>query len=436
MALDTFIETANVSKFLFCRVSGRRTGFHFAWKRSSEIGTSEIAMARSVPLDLTAAFSRFRAADPSRLHFAAHSHHFWPDVTFEAQQAAWTEAARRADDKWDYVLGEVWPTVAAGIARHLNLPDPATLVPGPNTLDFANRLLSCGPSDRAMRVVTTDGEFHSFRRQIARLAEDGLVALTTVPTAPFDTLAERLITAARVEDADLVYVSQVFFNSGFALTHLAALVDGLSAPQRFVVIDGYHGFLARPTDLGAIADRAFYIAGGYKYAMAGEGACFMHCPPGFGPRPRNTGWYAGFGSLSGAQTGVPYPADGFRFMGATFDPSGLFRLRAVFDWLAEEGIDAALVHAHVEALQARFMVAMAEKPWGPFSAEHLMVPLDEPARGNFLTFEDAEAGTWYQRLRDAGIVTDVRGTRLRVGFGLYHAAADVDALIARLRTLG
>ena len=79
---------------------------------------------------------------------------------------------------------------------------------------------------------------------------------------------------------------------------------------------------------------------------------------------------------------------------------------------------------------------MAEKPWGPFSAEHLMVPLDEPARGNFLTFEDAEAGTWYQRLRDAGIVTDVRGTRLRVGFGLYHAAADVDALIARLRTLG
>ena len=37
-----------------------------------------------------------------------------------------------------------------------------------------------------------------------------------------------------------------------------------------------------------------YLAGGYKYAMAGEGACFMHCPPGFGARPRNTGWYASF----------------------------------------------------------------------------------------------------------------------------------------------
>ncbi len=392
-------------------------------------------MARPVPFDLTAAFSRFRGADPGRLHFAAHSHHFWPDVTFEAQQAAWTEAARRVDDKWDYVLGEVWPAVAAGIARHLNLPDPATLVPGPNTLDFANRLLSCGPSDRAMRVVTTDGEFHSFRRQIERLAEDRLVALTVVPVAPFESVAERLAAAARAQDADLVYVSQVFFNSGFALTDLAALVDELSVPQRLVVIDGYHGFLARPADLGAIANKAFYIAGGYKYAMAGEGACFMHCPPGFAPRPRNTGWYAGFGHLSGAQQGVPYPAGGFRFMGATFDPSGLFRLRAVLDWLAREEIDAGLVHDHAEALQARFMAAMAEKPWGPFSADRLVVPINEAARGNFLTFEHADANAWYQRLHEAGIVTDVRGTRLRVGFGLYQAAADVDALIARLRSL-
>ena len=33
--VHSFTETANVSKFLFCRVSGRRTGSHFAWKRSS-----------------------------------------------------------------------------------------------------------------------------------------------------------------------------------------------------------------------------------------------------------------------------------------------------------------------------------------------------------------------------------------------------------------
>ena len=64
-----------------------------------------------------------------------------------------------------------------------------------------------------------------------------------------------------------------------------------------------------------------------------------------------------------------------------------------------------------------------------------MVPLANPARGNFLAFEHADANGWYRRLHDAGIVTDVRGTRLRVGFGLYHNAEDVDRLIARLRKL-
>jgi len=392
-------------------------------------------MVRHLPLDLAAAFSRFRGADKDRLHFAAHSHHFWPDVTEAAQQLAWADAARLADDKWDHVLGEVWPAVRAMLARHLKLSDPATLVPAPNTFEFVNRLLSCGPLDRPMRIVCTDGEFHSFRRQTERLAEDGIVALTVVPTEPFATFVARLAAAVKEQTPDLVFVSQVFFNSGFALTDLEALVDQIAAPERMVVIDGYHGFMARPTDLSRIADRAFYIAGGYKYAMAGEGACFMHCPPGFGPRPRNTGWYAGFGNLSGVQKGVPYAEDGWRFMGATFDASGLYRLRAVLEWLVREDIDAALVHRHAEALQARFMTAMMEKPWGIFSADNLVVPLDNPARGNFLTFQSADAGRWYDRLHAAGIVTDVRGDRLRLGFGLYHNADDVERLVARLRSL-
>ena len=389
---------------------------------------------RPVPLDLSAAFARFRNADPERLHFAAHSHHYWPDVTRDAQIKAWDDAARLADDKWDNVLDTVWRGVSGGVARHLGLPDAATLVPAPNTHSLVNRLLSCCPAGKPPRVLTTDGEFHSFRRQSERLAEDGLIELHAVPAEPFATLADRLAAAAAI-GPDLVYVSQVLFNSGFALDDLAKVVDMLAAPGRLIVIDGYHGFLARPTDLGAIADRAFYIAGGYKYAMAGEGACFMHCPPGVAPRPRDTGWFASFGSLATSGHGVAYPADGWRFAGATFDPTSLYRLHAVLEWLAADDIDAALIHAHAVALQEEFMAAMAREAVGPFEAERLVVPLSEPARGNFLAFEHPQAAQWYQRLHAAGIVTDVRGTRLRLGFGLYHTASDVARLIERLRRL-
>jgi kynureninase len=391
--------------------------------------------ARPLPLDVSSAFTRFRNADPQRLHFAAHSHHYWPDVARDAHIRAWDDAARLADDKWDNVLGTVWREVSGGVARHLGLADSNTLVPAPNTHEFVNRLLSCCPTERPARVLTTDGEFHSFRRQSERLAEEGLIILRAVPAEPFAALAERLTAAARDLAPDFVYVSQVLFSSGFALADLPALVASLAAPGRLIAIDGYHGFLARPTDLAAIADRAFYIAGGYKYAMAGEGACFMHCPPGIAPRPPNTGWFAGFGGLSAEQDGVTYPADGWRFAGATFDPTPLYRLRAVLEWLAAEDIDAGLIHAHAVALQGQFMAAMTNRAVGPFSAEHLVVPLREPARGNFLAFEHPQAAQWYRRLHAAGIITDVRGTRLRLGFGLYHTSGDVEQLIARVRGL-
>jgi kynureninase len=388
------------------------------------------------PFDLAAEFSRFRQNWPRQLHFAAHSHHFWPDATREAQLRCWDDAARLVDGKWEEVLGPVWQRVAQGVAKHLSLPDTDGLAPANNTHEFVNRLLSCLPRERRPRILTSDGEFHSFRRQAERLAEEGLIALTVVPAEPFASLTERLIAAAKADPSiDMVFVSQVQFNSGYALTDLEALVDGVSAPGRLVVIDGYHGFLARPTDLSAIAGRAFYIAGGYKYAMAGEGACFMHCPPGFAMRPRDTGWYASFGALSGPQGGVGYAENGWRFMGATFDPSGLYRMSAVFDWLERQGLDAAAIHDHALALQEIVMAGLAERPCGVLAPENLVVPLAEPARGNFLTFRHADAPLWHDKLKQAGITVDLRGDRLRLGFGLYQTAADAQVLLERLARL-
>ena len=63
----------------------------------------------------------------------------------------------------------------------------------------------------------------------------------------------------------------------------------LSLPDGpWVVIDGYHAFMAIAEPLGALAARSvFYLGGGYKYAMAGEGAAFMHAPPASGQGRRS-----------------------------------------------------------------------------------------------------------------------------------------------------
>ena len=64
-----------------------------------------------------AGFTRFLEAAPERLHFAAHSHHAWPDVSFEAQQQAWLDAARLADDKWGHVFSDVIPKAQRHVAK-------------------------------------------------------------------------------------------------------------------------------------------------------------------------------------------------------------------------------------------------------------------------------------------------------------------------------
>jgi selenocysteine lyase/cysteine desulfurase len=381
-------------------------------------------------------FRHFLEAEPARLHFAAHSHHYWPDVTLEAQRDCWLEAARLVDRKWPHIFEAVIPEVQQRIAGHLNLPDPASLAFAPNTHDLLRRLLSCLPAGRPPRILTSDAEFHSFARQAARLEEDGLAKVIRIPVEPVGDFTGRFAAAAQAGDFDLIFFSQVFFNSGFALTDLDALVAELPEDP-MVVIDGYHGFLARPTDLSGLASRAFYLAGGYKYAMSGEGVCFLHVPPGQALRPRDTGWYAAFGALtaSGGEE-VAYAPDGARFLGATFDPVGLYRLRAVLRLLEQLGLDAGAVHRLARGLQDHFLAGLRNGRPAVLPAASLLLDPAEVPCGNFLTFDLGEAAaTTHGRLRQAEIVTDYRGDRLRLGFGIYQEAADVDALLERLAGL-
>jgi selenocysteine lyase/cysteine desulfurase len=371
-------------------------------------------------MNLKEGFSRFLAARPGRLHFAAHSHHPWPDVSFGAQQQAWLDATERVDDKWDHVLGTVVPSAASGVARILGLSDPGTITFGPNTHGFLMRIFSC--LEPPVRVLTSDAEFHSFTRQSRRWEEAGLAIVDRIQSEPFDTFAERFTREARAGVHDLIYLSQVLFDSGLHLTGLDQIVSSVPENRTFVVIDGYHAFMALPLSLGAIQDRVFFLAGGYKYAMSGEGACFLHSPAGYGPRPVDTGWYAGFGQLeTGVGDTIAYGEDGSRFAGATFDPSGVYRMDAVLGWLESEGVGPSEIHRHVLGLQERFLAG------GPALGELL---IDDPAnRGNFLTFRSDDAADIYQRLHERRVITDYRGDRLRIGFGIYHDESDVDRVL-------
>ena len=306
-------------------------------------------------------YSRFLSADPERLHFAAHSHHLWPDVTRDALLDCWDDAARLVDAKWDHIFSHVIPEAQRNIAESLGLKRPGDIALAPSTHELVARLLSCFAPSRPLRILTTDSEFHSFARQVDRLDELEHVHVTRIPVRPFDSFEERFRAAARREPYDVVYFSHVFFNSGFVVSDLPSLVESVPDDETVVVIDGYHAFAAIPVDVGSIGHRVFYVGGGYKYAQAGEGICFMSLPRECRLRPLQTGWFASFGTLEQRQTAgrpVAFADDAFRFWGATFDPAGAYRLNRVFRWLRDEAITWDAIHEYVQDLQRYFLAKL------------------------------------------------------------------------------
>ncbi|MEO6581440.1 MAG: class V aminotransferase [Sphingomicrobium sp.] len=380
-------------------------------------------------------FSRSLGADPDRLHLAAHSHHLWPDASFEGQGECWEDAARLADRKWDKVMGEVWPQAQRHVAAELGTDIPDAIVFSANTHDFLVRLTAAAPraDPRRLKVLMSDGEFHSARRQFARWAEEGWLQLETVAAEPFDDFTERFLSAAGSCNPDLILVSQILFGSGRRFDGVAELSARSRPGGPWVVIDGYHAFMALETPFGESAARsAFYLGGGYKYAMAGEGCAFLHAPPGFGPRPPITGWFAEFEDLSLPPGMVGYATDAMRFMGATFDPSALYRFNAVQRMLAENGLATGQISSRVEHLQSSLIAAIAGTCLG--NAE-LLNPVDGRPHARFLAFRSPDAMRWYNDLMAMNCITDVRRDVLRVGLGLYHDDGDIGRFAALLGRL-
>lgn len=364
------------------------------------------------PNALAADYSHFRVAE--RLLLTGHSHQAWPDVGFAAVQQCWLDAAELVDDKWGRAF-EKYERVSRGYARLLNEPDAAIAL-GQNTLELVTRFVSALPLKARPRLVATDGEFHTLRRLLDRLAEDG-IEVVKLPASPVETLAERLATTVDDRTA-AVFCSTVLFQSARIVPGLPQLAEACEKHGTELLLDAYHHLNAVPFDPTGLG-RAYIVGGGYKYCQLGEGACFMRLPPGCELRPVTTGWFTEFDELASApRGGVGYGRGGMRFIGATFDPTSFYRAAAVFDFFRARGLTPEFLRTvsqhQVRLLSERFD-AVGLNP--AVIRRDTAVSLDKI--GGFLVLESPHAAEVCRRLKGAGVWTDSRGSALRLGPAPY-----------------
>lgn len=385
----------------------------------------DLASLTGSPNPLAGHYRRFGVAD--RLLLTGHSHQAWPDVGFEAQADAWLDAAELVDEKWERAFARA-DEVRQGFARLIGDPGSGIAL-APNTHDLVVRFLSALPLGARPKLVTTDGEFHTIRRQLDRLAEEGL-EVVRVPEAPLDGVAERL--AASVDDRTAaVMVSLVFFDSG----RIARGLDRLAARCRrhgaALLVDAYHALDVVPVSLADLdlAD-AFVVGGGYKYCQLGEGNCFLRLPADCALRPVITGWFSEFTALTDHQHPgrVAYGSGGDRFAGATYDPASHYRASAVFRFFREQALTPELLRRvsqhQIGALVAGFDALDLDPA---VVTRDRSAPLDEI--GGFLALRAPDATVLARRLATRGLRCDARGDVLRLGPAPYLASTQLqDAL--------
>ena len=132
------------------------------------------------PNALVPFYKRFRVGE--RLLLTGHSHQAWPDCGFRGQQQAWLDAAEYLDRKWERAFAKA-ELVRKGFARLLDDTD-GEIALGASVHELAIRFLSALPFHTRPRIVTTDGEFHSLRRQLDRLEEEGIEVAECNPSPP------------------------------------------------------------------------------------------------------------------------------------------------------------------------------------------------------------------------------------------------------------
>lgn len=374
---------------------------------------------------LQAHYQRFAVQD--RILLTGHSHQAWPDAAMAGQLAAFEDAARYVDDKWDQAFA-MQDRLSQHLARRLD-DSCGDYVYASNTFELIARWLSAFDWQTQPTLVTTDGEFHSLRRLTARLSEAG-VRIVKVAAAPVATLSERLKTEI-TNDTTAVMVSSVQFQTGEVVPELDALVAHCRQQQVPLCLDIYHQLNIVPLSLNQRGwDDVFLVGGGYKYLQCGEGVAFLRVPKGTAYRPVLTGWYAEFAQLSQApEQQVGYGKGGWAFMGATYDPTSQYRAVASLDFQQAQNLTPEFLRQHNLAQKSHLLAALQAERW---PADWQLPERVDETTGGFLVIRTPQAADIAKALRAHQVFADARQDALRLGPAPYVSAEQLDQAVVAL----
>lgn len=374
-------------------------------------------------------YSRFRVSE--RLLFTGHSHQAWPDVAREGQTEYFDVCADQVDKKWEKSFEKT--EILRNYLRDFYDDPDGYYCREESTHFLLVSLMSSFDLKNKPKVITTDGEFHSMRRQLRRLEEEGL-QVVRVATAPDESFSERIISEID-KNTSAIMLSRVYFQSSLINTHLTQIASAARIHGVPVIIDDYHGTNVIPLSVQeAGLEDCFILIGGYKYLQWGEANCFLRFPKDCELRPAITGWFASFSTLEHPRTDGPvqYDDSDQRFASATYDPSSQFRAARVVEFFQEQGLTPKVLRDQYLAQVGMLRSLFLEQDFAP---DKIRLTHNEPLskNGGFLSLTSPKAREIRADLLEREVFTDARNEILRLGPAPYTTEQQIEAMIGELK---
>ena len=350
-------------------------------------------------------FSRVRKS--RKIYLANHSLGRPPDRMAQDVQ--------HALDVWYHDMDEAWGEWIAArerfralTARLVGARRADCIIPKTSAGQGLRAVLNAldGGSKGKLRVVASDEEFDSIDFILRVYRDKGRIDLRLMPW--------RGMSAG---NADLLVISSVMFRTGECVTNLNKLLRAAKAAGALVLLDVYHHAGALPLDLAAL-EVDFAIGGSYKYLRGGPGACWLYVRPGLVEtlRTLDTGWFAKKDMFRYERPDPPqYGAGGDAWLESTPPVLAPVQALAGLEMTLELGAERLRDYSiEQKQLLADFLDLRKIKSTGA-GDEH----------GAFLTVTHPKAEKLMQGLASRGVVTDVRGDKLRLCPDILNTEAEM-----------
>jgi len=373
-------------------------------------------------------YSHFNVTN--RLLFTGHSHQAWPDVAFAGIQEYMRVVADRVDTKWD--IGFEKTEILRNYLRDYYDDPNGLYCREQNTHVLLVSWLSSLDLKNKPKIITSSGEFHSMKRQLNRLIEEGLNVVNFSHNDDQEFLDG--IKNEIDDSTSAVMISRVYFETAEINTKLSEIAQVCRQSGVPLMIDDYHGTNVVPLSVrDEEMEDCFILIGGYKYLQWGEANCFLRFPKDCDLRPAITGWFASFDTLDEPQSNGPVQFDDGdqRFATATYDPISQFRAAEVVNFFKTQGLTPDRLGQQYQS-QVEYLTELFDEE--NFDDSGIKRSHNRPAEetAGFLSLTSPHARVLRSNLLAKGIFTDARDQILRIGPAPYTTSNQCESVIKAL----